>query len=117
MMDTKKNQERRETERVPVVFNVNYVHDGDYVISSTRDISADGMFLFTENPPNISERTTLKFSLGEANQLEVDAAVVWVNQSKDSKDHGMAVKFVKPTPRVQRAILEAIKKVAVLGKE
>ena len=114
-MTEKTNQERRVATRVPAIFNVNFIHDGDYLISSTRDVSADGMFLHTENPPNIAEKTTLSFSLGKLAELEVDAEVVWVNKSADSKDHGMAVKFINPSQKVQDAILEIVNKVAVLN--
>nr|MBF0221004.1 PilZ domain-containing protein [Desulfobulbaceae bacterium] len=116
-MKDKKNKERRVAKRVPVVFNVNYIHDGDYIISSTRDVSADGMFLYTENPPSVSEKIKLKFKLGTLTNLEVDAKVMWVNTSAaDPKDHGMAVKFIKPGVRVKEAVLKVVNRVAVLGQ-
>lgn len=115
-MSNKKNKERRVSKRVPATFNVNYIHDGDYLISSTRDLSADGMFLFTETPPSVAEKIKLKFTLGKQTRIEVEAKVMWVNTTAaDSKDHGMAVKFIRPSAKVKEAVLKVINKVAVLG--
>jgi Tfp pilus assembly protein PilZ len=113
-MTQKSDHERRVATRVPAMFKVSFVHDGDYLISTTRDISVDGMFLFTENPANIGDTITLTFSLGELSDADVNAAVVWINRSGNSKDRGMAVKFIKPVHNVQKAILKIVNKVAVL---
>ncbi len=53
--------ERRINQRIPAEFQVNYVHDGDYLISQSRDISIDGMFICTQNPAPVKEMTTLSF--------------------------------------------------------
>ncbi len=110
------NSERRTSKRVEANFNVNYIHRGDYLISQTRDISIDGMFLYTQNPPIPHNHTTLTFSLDNLHDQKVEAEVMWANRS-ESKDSGMAVKFVNPTKELQKAILEIINKVAILPKD
>lgn len=113
-----KVHERRVSTRVPARFRVNFIHEGDYLISHSRDISVDGMFLFTENPPPVSERTELTFSLGNLSDVSLLAEVVWVNHTKSPRDSGMAVKFIDPRPELVDAILNLIHKVAVFpGQE
>jgi len=110
------NAERRISERVEANFDVNYIHRGDYLISQTRDISIDGMFLYTRNPLIPHNHTTLTFSLGNLHDQKVEAEVMWANRS-ESKDAGMAVKFVGPSKELQKAILEIVNKVAILDKQ
>jgi len=113
-MTKKKHHERRIATRVPAIFNVNFIHDGDYLISTTRDISADGMFLYTENPAGIDDTITLSFSLGKHSIVDISAVVVWANRPENTIDQGMAVKFIKPTEKEKKTILKIVNKVAVL---
>jgi len=105
--------ERRMTTRVPAHFQVNFIHQGDYLISHTRDISVDGMFLYTTTPPPVGEQTELTFSIGGLNNVKLRADVVWVNHTTSRKDSGMAVRFIDPAPELIEAILGIVKKVAV----
>ncbi|MEJ2691086.1 MAG: PilZ domain-containing protein [Deltaproteobacteria bacterium] len=106
------NQERRVNERVTVEFKVSYIHDGDYLISYSRDISADGMFIYTEDPPGIGDRPHVTFTVN-GREISLQAEVIWVNTSKSSKDCGMGVRFIKPPARLRKEILSMVKKVAV----
>ncbi len=108
-----KAQERRISTRVPAQFQVNFIHEGDYLISHSRDISVDGMFLYTENPPSVAEQTELTFSIGDLRDVSLMAEVVWVNHARSKKDSGMAVKFINPHQDLVDAILNIIHKVAV----
>ena len=106
-------KESRISERIPAEFKVNYIHEGDYLISHSKNISVDGMFLFTENPPPVSTHTKLEFSIGDLENIEINAEVVWVNNAS-SQDLGMAVKFLNLDQEIKDAILKTINKVAVL---
>ena len=108
-----KAHERRISTRVPAQFQVTFIHEGDYLISHSRDISIDGMFLFTECPPTVAERTELTFSIGDLRDVTLMAEVVWVNGTKSKKDAGMAVRFIDPQPHLVDAILNIVHKVAV----
>jgi hypothetical protein len=108
--------ERRISKRVKADFNVNFIHGGDYLISQTRDISVDGMFLYTKKPSKQAEHTTLSFSLGDLHDLKVEAEVIWANKTS-SQDSGMAVKFLNPSDDLQTAILEIINKIAILEEK
>jgi len=105
--------ERRTAKRVNADFDVHYIHDGDYLISRTKDISVDGMFLYTQKPPKIKEHTNLSFSLGNLGNVNVKAEVIWVN-SNSAKDSGMAVRFINPSKELQKNILKIVNKIAVL---
>ena len=108
------NEERRIIERTPAKFEVGFVHTGDYLISQSRDISVDGMFLHTNTPPEKGTRTQLQFKLSAENHLQIEAIVVWANASQTSKDKGMAVQFVNITDIEKESILAYIRKIAVL---
>jgi len=107
--------ERRKSPRTPLKFEINYLQEGDFLISYSRDISADGMFINTENPLSVKERVTLTFSLEGSDPFNVDARVMWTNREGEKKDKGMGVKFIQPTKRLQSAILSIVNKVAVTG--
>ena len=109
--------ERRENQRASLKFEINYIQEGDYLISHSRDISADGMFINTESPLSINEKITLTFSLDNSDPFTVDARVVWINQRGDQKDQGMGVQFIRPSKKLKTAILSMVKRVAVIEKE
>jgi Tfp pilus assembly protein PilZ len=94
--------ERRSTKRVPAKYEINFIHEGDYLISFSKDISVDGMFIQT---------------IGELNEVSVEAKVVWVNDVESTKDAGMGVQFVNPPDHLKENILRVVKRVAVLERE
>lgn len=106
--------ERRINKRTDTKFEVSYVHDHDYLISFTKNISADGMFVETETPPQAGSTIKLIFSLGHLKKMEVDAEVIWINKGPLSKDHGMGLKFLNMPARDKEALLKEINIIAVL---
>ena len=106
---------RREKKRIPARFKVDYIHEEDYIISFSKDISVDGMFIRTESPPEVGQKITIKFPMDDGKKIKVSAHVVWVNMSGAQKDYGMGVKFIKPSAALRQDILKAVNKVAVLN--
>jgi len=107
---------RRIGVRVPVKFKVDYIHKGNYIISYNKDISVDGMFICTKNPPAVGSHLKLIFSLGESKGVEVAAIVVWVN-NRSAKTSGMGVQFLTPpSPRLKQNIVQVVNRVVVLEK-
>ena len=106
--------DRRSSVRVPVKYEINFINEDDYLISYSKDISADGMFISTNNAPAVGERTTLTFTIGELEQITIDAKVIWVNDSESSEDPGMGVQFIRPPKSLKETILSVVKRVAVL---
>lgn len=109
-MDT----DRRTNRRAAAEFEISYIHDGDYLISYSRDISVDGMFIYTENPPSIGEETTLSFSLEGADKFTVTAKVVWQNTSGDKRDNGIGVQFIDSPPHLKEVIKQIVNRIAVI---
>ncbi len=106
--------DRRSSIRVPGKYEINFINEGDYLISYSKDISVDGMFIQTDSAPAVGELTQLTFSIGNVEKVSVNAKVVWVNDSESSGDPGMGVRFVKPPKKLKETILALVKKVAVL---
>jgi uncharacterized protein (TIGR02266 family) len=106
--------ERRLNKRLDAKIEISYVHERDYLISFTKNISADGMFVETERPPAIGSTIKLIFSLGNLEKIETNAEVIWINKGALSKDHGMGLKFLDMPAKDKDAILKEINVVAIL---
>ncbi len=112
MAQANRRKNRRTATRVSVI----YVHDGDFLTSHSKDLSPDGMFVYTHDPPPIGTTTEIHFSLGKIDDLTIKARVIWVNRSALETESGMGVQFVDPPPFFKQNILEAVKRVAFLGE-
>ena len=106
--------ERRINKRLDTKFEISYVHENDYLISFTKNISADGMFVETEKTPTVGSTIKLVFSIGNLKKIEVNAKIMWINKGASSKDTGMGVKFLNMPASAKDAILKEINVVAVL---
>ncbi len=109
--------ERRNNKRIPAKFKINYVHDRDYLISYTKDLSVDGMFICTKNPPEAGEITKLTFSIGQIDNVTIEAIVIWVNSSGIENERGMGVQFINPPEFLTKEALKAVNKIALLLDE
>jgi hypothetical protein len=95
---------------------VDYVHDGHYIISCSKDISMDGMFISTSNPPPVGSHVNLIFSGDGNHDIEVTALVVWSKEKGRYRNSGMGVQFLASLPQpVKRNILKNIDRVMILG--
>jgi len=109
-------QERRVNKRIATEFKVSFVHLGDYLISYTKDISVDGMFVYTQSPLEVGELPILTFSIN-GTEISVQAEVIWANTSPSLNDVGMGVKFLDPPQELRKAILKMVNKIAVFRPE
>ena len=106
---------RRAEERVPVDFQINYIHEEDYVLSFSKNISLGGMFLCTPDPLEPGSKVKLIFPVEEHYQAEVMAVVVWVNTSTNVGAIGMGVQFLSPlASNLKETIMKQIKRVEIL---
>ncbi len=111
------DRDRRNNVRVETKFEINYVHDSDYLVSFSRNISADGMFIHTNKPPEEGTVIQLTFSIGDIDKVTVDAKVAWVNKAGSTDDPGMGVQFIDPPESLKDAILHIVNRVAIIEKE
>ncbi len=109
------NDNRRTEDRVPVDFQVDCIHEGDYVLSFSKNISLGGMFLCTPDPLEAGSKVKLIFPVEEYYQAEVIAVVVWVNRSLSVGEIGMGVQFLSPlSANLKESIMKDIKRVEIL---
>ena len=108
--------ERRDNARVAARFDVSCLHEGDYLISFSKDISVDGMFVCTDEPLDVGSSIELFFKIDDL-KLAMDAQVVWVNANGTQKDKGMGVKFIGLDTAGRENILRAVNRVAILEQE
>lgn len=111
---TSKKQEKRKNTRVPVQFDVTVFHDKDYLISFTRDISVDGMFISTATPLAKGEKITIDFKVGAEKTQSIKAKIIWVNMDGPESDRGMGVKFINVSPKTKKNILLLVNRIAIL---
>ena len=101
--------------RAPVNFKVDFIHEGDYALSFSKNISLGGMFLCTPEPPEPGSRLQLIFPVEEYYQAEITAVVIWINSSADVGEIGMGVQFLSPLyPNLKENIMKQIKRVVIL---
>lgn len=109
-----RKDERRINKRLAAKFEISYLHESDYLISFTKNISADGMFVETEKLPEVGSTIKLVFTIDNLNKIVTNAKVMWVNKGASPKDTGMGVKFLNLPAKARDAILKEINVVAVL---
>jgi len=105
----------RTEERAPVDFQIDYIHDRDYVLSFSKNISLGGMFLCTPDPPEPGSKLKLIFPVEEYYQAEVMAVVVWINRSPNVGEIGMGVQFLSPlSSHLKEDIMKHVKRIEIL---
>ncbi len=107
--------ERRVFARVPANFEVDVIHKDNYIISFNRDISVDGMFLCTQNPPPVGSQVRLHFTLDHMEKIELPAIVIWVDTRGPVEEHGIGVQFLdQPSPEFKKSILKLLDRIKIL---
>ena len=96
------SRELRASDRTPLEIKVDFqVNDMTYA-GVTRNISAGGVFVATDNLPRVGERINLRFALpGTGRQLAVQTEVRWIRAKKSPTDAdapaGMGLQFLNPS--------------------
>ena len=106
--------EQRASVRVPVRFKVDYSHEGNYLISYSKNISAEGMFICTDKPVPVGTHLKLVFSIEDLHEVVVTAKVAWVNLQGGKGDTGLGLEFVDPPTFLKEAILRIVNRIAVV---
>ena len=105
----------RSEERAPLDFQVDYIHEGDYVLSFSKNISLGGMYLCTPDPPEPGSKLKLIFPIEEYYQAEVMAVVVWINRASNVGEIGMGVQFLSPlSSNLKENIMKNVKRIEIL---
>lgn len=109
--------DRRTSIRATAEYSVNYLLDDDYVLSFSRDISADGMFIRTDKPAKEGNIIHLNFDINNVSGKDIEATVVYCNANPKSNETGMGVKFNNIDSELKDAILHIVNRVAILIPE
>lgn len=109
-------EESRAGPRATARIRVDYTHEGNYLISCTENISADGIFVCTDAPPPVGTVVQLVFSVGDLNEVAVAARVAWVGRPGRVSEPGMGLRFLDPPPPLREAVLELVHRVAILDE-
>ena len=108
-------ENQRTEERAPVEFQIYYIHEGDYILSFSRNISLGGMFLCTADPPDPGSKLKLIFPLEDYYEAEVMAVVIWVDRAPKIGTTGMGVQFLSPlSNHLKQTIMRDIKRIEIL---
>jgi len=112
------SSDRRIINRLPVDFRVDFIHAGDYMISCSKDISMDGMFVNTDSPAPVGTMVNLLFPADEHLDVEVSALVVWNREESGYQKPGMGVQFLAALPQtVKKNFLKDIDRIVILSEK
>lgn len=97
---------RRTAPRAAVELGVDYIHADTTGTGKTLNLSQDGMFIVTPNPPDVGTHLILHFALPDSEPLEGTGQVVWIRcpDAEHPYPPGMAVQFLKLPPEARPAI-------------
>ena len=111
------SSDRRIINRFPVDFRVDFIHAGDYMISCSKNISMDGMFVNTKSPAPVGTMVNLLFPAGDHLEVEVSALVVWSREESGYQKPGMGVQFLSALPQtVKKNFLKDIDRIVILSE-
>jgi uncharacterized protein (TIGR02266 family) len=106
---------QRTDERVPIEFQVYYIHKEDYVLSFSKNISLGGMFLCAADPPDPGSKLKLIFPVEDFYEAEVMAVVIWVDRSPKAGKVGMGVQFLSQlSANLKETIMKKVKHIEIL---
>jgi uncharacterized protein (TIGR02266 family) len=106
--------EQRASIRVPARFKVDYSHKGNYLISYSKNISAEGIFICTGRSVPIGTHLKLVFSIEDLHEVVVTAKVAWANLQAGKRDVGLGLEFIDPPPLLKEAVLRIVNRIAVI---
>jgi len=112
------SSDRRIIKRFPVDYRVDFIHAGDYMITCSKDISMDGMFINTNSPPPVGTHVNLIFPADDHLEVEVSALVVWNRMKTRYQRPGMGVQFLSPLPQtVKSNFLKDVDRIVILSEK
>lgn len=86
--------ERRRTTRTPLLVRVEYATVDALFSEFTRNINEGGLFIETDNPPELDSRVQLQFCLpGGSDPIKVTGRVAWHSSGTREEPPGVGVEF------------------------
>ncbi|MEQ9502032.1 MAG: PilZ domain-containing protein [Deltaproteobacteria bacterium] len=104
---------RRSTRRVPCNISMRVVGGGRTHTSKTLDISHGGIFLATEETPEIGTRLEMTFQIpGSEHVVEAVGKVAWKSGGDNGGRAGVGVKFSRIDPKDLKLIVDYVNRVS-----
>jgi len=109
-MKRRKPKERRQHPRIPLIMQVSFTANGEVNRNYTMNLSKNGMFLATDDPPGIGERLHLAFNVpGLVHPLRLMGEVRWSrDEAGDDAPSGVGVEFVEVTETCKQLVAEFV---------
>jgi type IV pilus assembly protein PilZ len=113
-------EERRKHRRYEVSISVDYSDGDHFLFAYIENISEMGIFIRTDDPLPIGTDLALRFGSDDADRLELDGEVTWVNPVRadgDNPNPGMGVRFVDLSTEQRERVVELVRTVAYLQQQ
>jgi len=110
-------KERRSYERIPVDWSVDYQSGDTFLFSSIQNISAMGIFVYSQKPLPVGSTLRLKFAPPGEPALELQGEVTWVNPYRPGEENlnpGMGVRFTDLDADMRERLVELVRTIAYL---
>ena len=111
-------KERRSYDRIPVSdWAVDFQSGDTFLYSYIQNISAMGIFVYSEKPLAVGSQITLKFAPPGEEPFELVGEVAWVNPYREGGENlnpGMGVRFVELEPETRERLVELVRTIAYL---
>ncbi len=110
VMGRRRMKERRQHPRIPLIMQVSFTTNGEVYRNYTMNLSKNGMFLATDEPPNVGERLHLAFNIpGLVHPLRLIGEVRWKREkASDEAPSGVGVEFVEMTETCRQLVAEFV---------
>ncbi|MEM6962201.1 MAG: response regulator [Myxococcota bacterium] len=113
MTDT---EERSPSDPVQAMFRVQYRSLDEFVVAYTRNISRGSMFVLTETPMPVGSIVRVSLELPEEDEDHTEGPVIpclaevsYVDEGKESGNHGMGLELIEvPTAVIQELLLDSL---------
>lgn len=102
-------EERRKAKRFTYCCDIQYADQGILSIGRVWNLSTEGAFIHTQNPPSEGSVITLSFQMGPM-QIEAQGRVI-----RREPHNGMGVQFLDLSPSCHAAIAEGLARQERLG--
>jgi type IV pilus assembly protein PilZ len=109
--------DRRSYERIPVRWSVDFQSGDTFLYSYITNISAMGIFIYSESPLQVGSQLSLTFAPPNSEAFELIGEVAWVNPYRTDGENlnpGMGVRFVELQPEMRERLVDLVRTIAYL---
>lgn len=116
-LHAREGHERRQSERVPVTWAVDYGSGDTFLYSYITNISAMGIFIYSKDPLAVGTRLNLRFAPPGEEPFELIGEVAWINPYREGGENlnpGMGVRFIDLELPMRERLVALVRTIAYL---